>query len=710
MHHGMIESDATMLRLLAVALLARSLAAAGTTVLFDPSTPETGPFPTDFLTLPDPLQKSGLRIDIPVPDCASQYTACQEAGLADQLDGFSIRARVRVRFSADVNTATLPGGVFLVALDNLTTDEPGIYKPGDRIPIDQPVYDPSTHTLYAKPNNVLDQHRRYALVVTDAVKDTSGAAVASDAAYLACLQAATPYCASLARAVSGIAVAPQKIVAASVFTTMSATTWLEHARLILDYVPPAPLLAQPQSTFVISNLASLVLHEQVGTNPPAFVDLSLPVTSPIVTGLDRLVIGSYISPSFLEQDQTIRPAPTLPQLAVPTSANQVYFNALLPSTPKPAAGYPVVIFGHGLGDSRFGGPTAVAPTLARAGFATIAINAVGHGFGPLSTVTFVDKSGNSTTLYAGGRGVDLNGDGIIDPDEGCTVFTPVAFGTRDCFRQTVVDLMQLARLIRQGLDLDGDGIPDLDSAHIYYAGDSLGSIYGAMLMAVEPTVRAAALNVGGATTVDIARWSPAYRSLATETLQVRVPPLLNQGNTYNEDYVLPGQPVKVTTVPGAIAIQNVFEMLEWLGIQGDPIAFAPHLKPSPLAGAPARPVLIQFARGDQSVPNPANSLLVEAAGLQANTWMYQHDLARAQDPNLPVNPHPFLVFFVELGGSGIQLPDAAGLAISLDAQQQIAGFLSADGASIPDPNALVRLVLGIRVFEIPPVLPLDLGF
>ncbi|SPE38863.1 hypothetical protein SBA3_2990024 [Candidatus Sulfopaludibacter sp. SbA3] len=117
-------------------------------------------------------------------------------------------------------------------------------------------------------------------------------------------------------------------------------------------------------------------------------------------------------------DQTIPAAPTLPGFAVPVSVNQVGFNALLPSSAKPAAGYPVVIFGHGFGDSRFGGPTAVAPTLARAGFAVVAINAVGHGFGPLSTVTFIDSAGNSTTLNAGGRSIDLNGDGVIESNEG----------------------------------------------------------------------------------------------------------------------------------------------------------------------------------------------------------------------------------------------------------------------------------------------------
>jgi dienelactone hydrolase len=553
-------------------------------------------------------------------------------------------------------------------------------------------------------------------VVTDAVKDTAGDAVAPDPAYQVCAQGVTPYCAWLAQVVSGIAagVAPRKIVAASVFTTMSATAWLEHARPVLDYVPPAATLAQPRSAFRIADLAAVVLHLQTGVNPSRFMDLALPLDPTLLAGVDRLVIGSFLSPNFLEGDQTIRPGPTGPPLAVPFATNQVYFNALLPTAPKPDAGYPVVIFGHGFGDSRFGGPTAVAPTLARAGFAVIAINAVGHGSGPESTVTFVDKTGKSTTLTAGGRSLDMNGDGVIESNEGCALVTPVALGTRDCFRQTVVDLMQLVGTIRLGLDLDGDGKPDLDAARIYYAGQSLGAIYGTILMALEPVVRAAALNVGGATIVDIARWSPGYRGLATDTLRLRLPPLLNQGSGYNEDYVLPDQPVKVTAVPGAMAIQNVFETLEWLGMEGDPMAYAPHLKRSPLPGPggtpPARPVLMQFARADETVPNPANSALVRAAGLEASTWMYRHDLARAKAPDLPENPHPYLALFLSLDGGKVQLPGLAGLAVGLDAQQQIAGFLGSDGATIPDPNLLARLLLGIRVFEIPAALPQDFGY
>ncbi len=701
-----------MPRLFICFLFARLLLSAGTTVLFDPSTPATGPFPTDFLTVPDPQQKTGMRLNIPLPACASQYTSCQETGLLEQLDGFSVRARLTVRFSAAVNTATLRGGMFYVALNNLTQEEPGINKTGDLVAIDQVVYDPLTNTVYAKPFAALDQHRRYALVITDAVLDSAGAAVGADAGFQSCLQGASPYCAALESALNGIAssFAPHKIVGASLFTTLSATAWLEHARAILPYVPPVVMLAQPQSTFSVANLSGIVLHEQVGVNPPAFSDVSLPIIPAILSGLGSVVIGSYESPNFLSGDQSIPPGPTLAGLAVPVNVNQVGFNALLPSSAKPAAGYPVVIFGHGFGDSRFGGPTAVAPTLARAGFAVVAIDAVGHGFGPLSSVTFTDLAGNSTTLNALGRSIDLNGDSIIESNEGCALTTPISYGTRDCFRQTVVDLMQLVRVIRAGLDLDGDGLPDLDGTHIYYAGESLGAMYGTMLMSLEPTLRAAALNVGGASTVDIARWSPAYQSLSNEALGLRIPSLLNQGTTFNQDYVLPGLPVHNITVPGAVDIQNVFETLEWIGNSGDPIAYAPHLVVSPLAGIVPRPVLMQFARDDMTVTNPANSMLIRVAGLQSSTWEYRHDLARGIAPDLPLDPHPYLVLFVSLNGGAVQLPGLDALSISLDAQGQIAAFVASDGQTIPDPNQLSKLLFGISLFQVPATLPFDFGY
>src|SRR5690349_20286237 len=100
--------------------LVPGLALAATTVLFDPLSPTTGPFPSDALTTPDPLQRTGLRLNLPVPDCVTTYTECQEMALLDQTDGFSLRPRIRVRFSGPVNTATLRDGIFIVGPSGTT--------------------------------------------------------------------------------------------------------------------------------------------------------------------------------------------------------------------------------------------------------------------------------------------------------------------------------------------------------------------------------------------------------------------------------------------------------------------------------------------------------------------------------------------------------------------------------------------------------------
>jgi hypothetical protein len=687
-----------MLRHALPLLLAGSLWGGSATLLFAPADPATGPFPNDSLTRTDLTQKTGLRLDLPVPDCAAAYTDCQEFGVLDQMDGFSLRARAHVRFSTAIDPASLAGGIFFVALDALDSSSAVVHTKGQVIAADQIVWDPATNSAYAKPATSLDQRRRYALVVTSSVTDPSGAAIVSDILYTACAQSEAAYCGTLAKGlkVAAAAVAPAKVVGASVFTTMSASAWLEQARTALTFVPP---MATPRWSFSVPGISSIALHMQTGSYPLAFADVTLPVGSGLLSGLGKLVIGSYQSPNFLEADRSIRPWPTGAPLGLPPVYDVVSFNAFLPQTAKPAGGYPVVIFGHGFGDSRFGGPTAVAPALARSGLAVIAINAVGHGFGSQSTVSFTDSTGSVTTVEAGGRSLDVNGDGSIGGNEGCEVLSPVTYGMRDCFRQTVVDLMQLTRAIKQGLDLDGDGVADLDPSRIYYAGESLGAIYGTIFTAVEPDVKAVALNVGGGSIIDIARTSPSYVNDSARMLAVRSPSLLNLGASYDEDYVLPGQGVKTTTVDGAIAIQEAFERVEWLSMPGDPMAFASHIAQAPLPETTARPVLVQFATGDRTVPNPTSRALITAGGFSTSTWVYRHDLSKALVPSLPANPHPYLAFFVSLDGSSIALPGLAGLAISLDAQNQLGGFFAAGGATIPDPNQLSSLLLGAKVFE-----------
>lgn len=659
---------------------------------------DAGLFPSDLLTVPDAAEKTGRRVALPLPDCGTQPSTCAEIAALNHLDGFEINPRIAVHFSGAVKPETLSGGIVLVAIGNVTSDEPGMYHQGDVITVNQVEYDPSSNTAYAKPNTVLDQDRRFALVVTDAVLDAAGKPIHTS--NVDCGRAdAADYCQALmaARAMVASRIGSAHVAALSVFTTMSETFWMEQARSSLPSFPASVKRTGSNNVFTFANMTGFTWHQQTGSNPATFTDLALPFQ--LVQNVRSVAFASFESPNYLNAQQFI---PDLPTSAVPVArpaTSEIFFHAFLPASTKPANGYPVVIFGHGFGDSRFGGPSVVATQMAGAGFAVVAMDAVGHGYGPQSTVVIQMKDGSSTTVPAPGRGVDLDGNGTIDSTEGCVVAAPVAYAMRDCLRQTAVDLMQFVRAIRGGIDLDGDGAPDLDPNRVYYIGQSLGSIYGTIFMAVDPNVRDATLNAGGGSATDIARWSVTYRPLAAEFAALRTPSLLNAGTAFNDDAVLRDQPVKIITVPGAVALQDFFARLEWLQSSGDPLSYAPHLKPSPLAGVPVKTILWQFAKGDQSVPNPMESALVRAADMQGSTWMYLADVARTVVPGLPANPHAYLTELT-----------LTALPITLAVHQQIAGFFVSDGSTIPDPNTAVRAVYGTNLFIIPAVLPEQLNF
>src|SRR5437879_1860822 len=285
--------------------------------------------------------------------------------------------------------------------------------------------------------------------------------------------------------------------------------------------------------------------------------------------------------------------------------------------------------------------------------------------------------GGPVTSPDGGRGIDHDGNGTIDSTEGSSAAAPRGIiGNRDGLRQTVADLMQLVRVIETG------GIPGLSRTRIYYAGQSFGGIYGVKFLALEDSVRAGVPNVPGGSIIEIARLSPSFRVLVGLALASRVPSLLNAPPFappawgFNENIPLGNLPPVINTVPGASAIQEVIDNTEWVSQSGNPVAYAPYIRRSPLATRPT-PVIIQFAKGDETVPNPTATAIIRAGDLKDRTSYFRNDLWA---PGL--NPHTFLTF-----GVGV-LP-------ALDAQAQMATFLASDGTTTIDPDGPGSL------FEVP---------
>jgi dienelactone hydrolase len=526
-------------------------------------------------------------------------------------------------------------------------------------------------------------------VVTDGVRDTDGRRVKGEA-FEDFLDDGKhgrhggplgDYRRDLRQALDRARIDERRVVAASVFSTLSATAVMEKIRAHIKHDRPSP--ATMLGAFPRADVTAILWNRQIGiaNNQPVFradpAPLPLTALDVFPGAVGAIAFGSFQSPDWETDQQFIPPISTRTGSPVVQRVNTLYFTLFLPAGSAPAGGWPVVIFGHGFTDSKQGAPIAVASTFASHGLATIAINVVGHGGGAFGTLTIVPTSGTPVIIPDGGRGIDQDGNGTIDSTEGSSARPPrVIIGNRDGLRQTVADLMQLVRVIETG------GIPGLSHRRIYYAGQSFGGIYGVKLLALEDSIRAGVPNVPGGAIIEIARLSPSFRGLITLALAARVPALLNVPPPivppllgFNENIPLRDKPPLINTVPGAMAIQEVIDNTEWVSQSGNPVAYAPHLRKRPLHETDPAPVIIQFAKGDMTVPNPTASAIIRAGELTDRTSFFRNDLVRAAIPTAPTNPHTFLTNIA-----------TAAVVQTLQAQAQIAIFFETDGAVVVDPD------------------------
>ncbi len=666
----MLSPRRVLFLVLLFSLTLPSLANAGVQPSYDLSTPEGSPFPSDRWTAVDWSQPTGLRVDLPKPDCTARPSDCADIDVLNTLDGFNLQPRISIPFTGSIDPASVSSSsVFLIRIpDHAITG------------VNQIVWQPAANTLHVESDQLLRQQTAYILVVTNRVRDASGEPIES-APFRSDLHH------NMSELVRGL---PDKlrladVAVATAFTTQSVTPLLEQVRAQIKASAPATAdfvlgAGGVRTVFPLASISSILFSRQITTAPAFQVSpTGTPFLSLYPGSVSTVAFGSYDSPDYETASKVIPPSgSTAPPIQ---GTNRLYFNLFLPTGTAPAGGWPVAIFGHGFGDNKNSSPFIVASSLARRGIATIAINVVGHGGGGLGTLIVNRTAGTPVVLPAGGRGIDQDGNTTIDSTEGVNAAAPYTLiSNRDGLRQTVIDLMQLVREIEVGMDVDGDGARDLDPARISYFGQSFGGIYGTKFLAVEPNVRLGVPNVPGGAIIEIARLSPAFRGLVTLSLLSRTPPLINlPGFAFDENIPLRNLPPVIDVVQGASAIQRQIEWSEWATESGNPAAYAVHLRSRPLAGVPAKTIILQYARGDQTVPNPTTSAIIRAGSLQDRTTAFRNDLAFAADPTFPKNPHTFLTRL-----PGLAPPGAAAVAVA--GQDQIAQFFASGGATVIDPD------------------------
>jgi dienelactone hydrolase len=704
--------------------------------LFDLSIRARTPFPSDWFTVEDPSHKTGRRVNLPFPDCSQRVSDCEDLRIINLLDGFNVGPRVSIPFDGPIDLRTVTrDSVFITIVERGNGASDDRERLGTIVGLDKVVWDAATNTLYGEADKLLEQHTRYALVVTQGVLDLQGQPVRATGAFREFRQTVRgDYKQALLDAIHAArraGVRETDIVAASTFTTQSVSPTLEKIREQINRFTAerADFLLGPnraRTVFPLKEVASITLSSQTHAGRPlsAPVRLAHELLNISPGAVETIAFGKFKSPDF-----QVHPGEYIPSIGTRTGTpavqrwNDIYFSLFLPSGPKPGRGWPVAIFGHGNTQNK-DSSILIASMMAARGIATIAINAAGHGFGPLSELT-VNRSGfEPLTFAAGGRGIDQNADGLIEANEGLSAAAPqTIIFVADGIRQTAADLLQLVRVIQTGVDAEGDGSPDLDASRIYYVGFSLGGNYGLVFLAIEPTVRAGILNVPAGPIIENRRLSPGGRPQLGAQLSSRIPPLMNAPGIANLDGVAVAavqfnenvplrdhvplhlrltdgtihdlvSPV-TNTVAGATAIQELIENTIWVDRTGDPVAYAPYLRMNPLAGVSAKSIIVQFAKADQTAPNPNASAILRAGELASQATYYRHDLAHRDILGLPKNPHVFL----------ISIGSAAFRPISLAAQDQIGTFFQSDGSVVIHPEPA-------RFFEVPiqPPLPEDLNF
>jgi len=705
---------------MSLCLLAPALTvASGVHPLFDVQSTTGSPFPTDRFTLADSTQNTDRRVNLPMPNCATRPSDCLDVALLNQLDGFNTQPRISIPFEGAIDPATVNSNtVFVIRVAD--TSNPGIFDP-KIIGINQVVWDTLTNTLFVQADERLDQHTTYLLIVTKGVHDAAGDPIEADDSFVhfrgnlnfgqtkdAQLKAYRKSLIDLLDDDVLATLAPGlvsgDIATASVFTTGSVTSTLEKIRDQINAASPPTAdfnlgIHRENTVFTVSSIIGILFgRQQNAVGPLNTVPVPTPALEVFPGAVSKIAFGKFSGKNFETSGGIIPTVPTRTGVPVVQSTQDIYFNLFIPAGLRPATGWPVAIFSHGLGDNKNNSPLAVASTLAHNGVATLSINTVGHGFGPASTLTVIQGTG-ATVLSAGGRGVDQNSSGTFDSFEGLfATGAQIDIASRDGIQQTVADLMQVVRMIQGGVDVENTGSASLDANRIYMFGQSLGGIVGTVFMGIEPDIKAGVPVVAGGTLGDAFRLSETNRPLVTLVLAGRLPSLLNGGvGGFTDNTPLRNEPPVINVVPGAMEIQRVADIFNWIAQAGEPTAWAPFIRKSPLPGQAAKAVIIQFARGDKTVPNPTTTAIIRAGDLADRATFFRNDLAFLANPAFPKNPHTFLT---NLAGA----PAVA--AVAVGAQSQIAVFFASNGALTIDPDGPSPL------FEVPIAgpLPEDLAF
>ncbi len=420
------------------------------------------PWPSDARRTPEGM----LRVErFPNPTRSGTLDEYLEV-IGPNTHGYSRNAAVYLSFDGPIDPASLPADPHATteaeAAVQLVDVDPSSPERGRRFPLelrygaDSTVYLPAHH-LIAKPpfGATLRPGTQYALVVTDRLRDPEGRALVAaaplrKAVHAQCAPTADPELSGLLAPLRAFlesdGPAPERVVAATVFTTQDTVKEIRTLAEVARSLPPPEVTALEK---VDEKADVMLIRGRVEL--PGFQRGRVPYLKPSDGG--GLWIGADGRPQ-LDHTEDTRVGFMIPR-----------------GRPMPARGWPVVLMSHGTGASyRSAYDPAVATRLAELGIATVSYDPTLHGprdpTGANVEVTFF----NLFNILAG----------------------------RDNVRQGAADCVVMTKLLQSGLEIPaaitGEGPARFDAQRVAFLGHSQGGLVGAGFIAAEPSIRAAVFS------------------------------------------------------------------------------------------------------------------------------------------------------------------------------------------------------------------------
>ena len=165
-----------LLLVLALGIIPSVAWAATVHQLCDMRNPSRVPFPNDVFTVLDYSQLTHVRVNLPKPDCTAERSDCEDVDVLNTLDGFSLQPRLTIPFDGPIDLRSVSSdSVYLIRLGSALGGR--VRESQRRIGINRIEWDVETATLVAEPDEILERHTRYAIVVTARVQAVDGSPV-----------------------------------------------------------------------------------------------------------------------------------------------------------------------------------------------------------------------------------------------------------------------------------------------------------------------------------------------------------------------------------------------------------------------------------------------------------------------------------------------------------------------------------------------------